>query len=396
MTEEKKPTDMQPTNKTQEIGRVQLKTPFNLDVSSLQQSYFPDGRFLQISSGDAYILDKNGRTILLFADSSQDGFNSVYSPLQQVELKIILAQLPQDISENLISAFNLHSVNAAETSPTHAPMRAFASELLVTLTRKYMTTNVNVNETPYKPPERKPTDDLPESHFLDLSDEEYEVRKREHWEQVKDLDDNDPKKIVYFRRFTSEFKSPMRFNAELTAPSSEPYRYYAVDTSKLDELPKVEPYQTKVEVPQGKKVGIVIGYHHLEKPWGHILKTAFEKQVDFSTDQIEFIVIENMDIPTGEQSPRSNREIDQAVQQRGITYVIDAHEQLATFNHYMDSHFDPTFRQASKFSAEGEYTLDPFVPTWMIEQYYRGSMYPQLQHAVNEQIKLIEQLISTM
>lgn len=393
---EKRTKDQESATKPQEEGRVQLDKPLNLDVETIQQSYFPDGRYLQITNGDAYILDRNDRTILLFADKFQGRFHSIYSPLQPLELKSTLTQLPQDISERLISAFNLQDVDTSHASPTHSRKNTFASELLAVITQNYTTTNARAIEASYILPERKPTDDLPEDHFLDLSDEEYEARRKAHWGQVKDLDDNDPKKIVYFRRFTSEFKSSVGFNPELTTQSSEPYRYYAVDTSKLNELPKVEPYRTKVEIPQGKKVGIVVGYHHLEKPWGHILKTAFEKQVDFNPNQIQFIVIENMDIPTGEQSPRSNIEIEQAVQQRGITHVIDAHEQLATLNHYMASHFDPVFRQALESSAKGEYTLDPFIPTWMIEQYYEGHMYPQQQHAINEQIRLIEELISTI
>ncbi|MDA2922959.1 hypothetical protein MYX07_06880 [Patescibacteria group bacterium AH-259-L07] len=159
-------------------------------------------------------------------------------------------------------------------------------------------------------------------------------------------------------------------------------------------MPAVEPYQETAIIPEGTKVGFVAGYHHLEKPWGKIFKDMFQRQIEYNPGQIEFILVDNKDIPTGDRSPESEREIQSVVKERGITHLVDVHEQLATLNHYMDSHFEPEWREGREKNPSGkEYTLDPFVPTWMIEQYYQGNIYPQLQYAVNDQIKKVMKLI---
>lgn len=236
--------------------------------------------------------------------------------------------------------------------------------------------------------------DLPEDHFLPLSEEELQERKRRQWDAVKDLDDNDPRKIVYFRRFTREFKSTARSGPQLTAQSGDNFKYYAPDVSKMETLEGVEPLRGVVQIPKGIKIGFVIGYHHLEKPWGMIFRDMFQEQIEYDVEQIEFILVENKSIPTGERSIASEAEIQAAVQERSITHLIDIHEQLATSNHYMDSRFEPEWRSEGSRNPSGqEYILDPFVPTWMIEQYYQGNVYPQLQHAVNDQIKKVLQLI---
>lgn len=237
-------------------------------------------------------------------------------------------------------------------------------------------------------------EDLPESFFLDLSEEELERGKQALWEAVKDLDGNDPNKILYFRRFTREFKSSTFFDPKLTSQPGDNFRYYSPDVSLLEKLPEVELYTASVEVPNGMKVGFVIGYHHLEKPWGKILLDSFERQIKHHPNGIEIILIENKEIPTGAKSRPSESEIQKEVQDRGITHLIDVHEQLSMLNHYMDSLFESKWREGSDKNPNGlECTIDPFVPLWMIEQYYQGNIYPQLQHAINDQLRRVVNLI---
>lgn len=244
--------------------------------------------------------------------------------------------------------------------------------------------------------------DLPEDHFTEIVSSQYDDLKRQHWDNVKDLDDNDPQKILYFRRFTEDFRSTTWFKPELMARSEPNFKYYAPNVSRKREIPEVEPHQTSLSIPAAKKLGILIGYHHLEKPWGLLFKDMFEKQVDYNPSRIGFILIRNRDIPTGDQSPESEEEIKTAVEEKGLTHLIDVHEQLAMLNHYMDISipgipFDDGFRYDSrKHPNGGEYTLDPFVPLWCIEQYFQGNLYPQLQYAVNDQIKKIEVLVKNI
>lgn len=236
--------------------------------------------------------------------------------------------------------------------------------------------------------------DLPEDHFLNLSQEQLLQRKQAQWEAVKDLDDNDSRKILYFRRFTREFRSSVPFNPELTAQPSDNFKYLVPDNCKFENLPHVEPFKIKVQIPEGRKVGFVIGYHYLEKPWGRLFMDFFRLQIEYNPDQVEFILIDNKKIPTGDRSVASEREIQKAVQERGITHLIDVHEQLDTLNHYMDIGFKPEWREGREKNPQGrELTLDPFVPLWMIEQYYQGIVYPQLQYVVNDQLSKVVNLI---
>lgn len=392
----------------QEFGRIDLQeTPYRTDVRALQTQYFPEGKYLKIADGSEYILDANGRTIILFEKPTDKGFTSAYSPLTPQDLRRRLATLPEEQQKELaemlhlpdLSADSLHTTQATgalEDLMSRLRNRPAKLEGLSTRARSesrpQRVAATDVVNSDVSPP------DLPDSHFVQLNPKEYAARKAEQWEAVKDLPDNDQRKILYFRRFTREFRSGVRFNPELTASSGDNFRYYAVDTSRVGELPTVEAYRLTIEVSAGRKIGFVIGYHHLEKPWSNLFMEMFQRQVQYSPDQIEFVVIQNTDIPTGDRSIASEREIQQAIAARGITDVIDVHEQLAMLNHYMDStrasEFKNTFRAGeSKNPNGGEYTLDPFVPLWAIEQYYQGHIYPQLQDAVNEQIKKAEILI---
>lgn len=300
-----------------------------------------------------------------------------------------IAALPNELREKLIRLLNLSDLLAAnihtvQTTGKEVPREASDFDL--------------------------PPEDLPESHFITLSPEENEAKRREQWEKVKDLPDNDVRKILYFRRFTKEFVQTMHISwiavsgTKLVAQlrdNSKQFAYYGVDSSKIGELPAAAQYRPKIVVPEGKKIGVCIGYHHLEKPWGNLLMEMFQRQVQYSPDQIEFIFIQNSNIPTGSPSRISEEEIRRAIEERGITDIIDIHEQLSMGRAYHDgqraSEFDGSFTAGeSKNPNRGHYTLDPTVPLWAIEQYYEGNIYPQLQDAVNEQIKKIEKLIDSL
>lgn len=386
----------------QEFGRIDLQeTPYRTDVRALQTQYFPEGKHLKIADGSEYILDAKGRTIILFEKPTDKGFTSAYSPLTPSQLRQQIARLPAEQQQQLAQLLHLPDtdIRAATTKVVEADRM---DDLLKFLRTQRAVSSPRENT---RPPERSantprrdsPPPDLPEEHFAKLIDEQVRVRKAEQWEAVKDLPDDDTRKILYYRRFPDEFHSAP-ISPELRQQLHGTVRYYGVDATRLNELPTVEPYRPILEVPVGKKIGFVIGYHHLEKPWGRIFMEMMQRQAQYQPDQIEFIIMQNRDIPTGDPSPASEREIREAVAARGITDVIDVHEQLSTLNHYMDyntaSEFTGTFRQDNrKNPVGGEYTLDPTVPLWVIEQYYEGNIYPQLQHAVNEQIKKAEILI---
>ena len=245
--------------------------------------------------------------------------------------------------------------------------------------------------------------DLPDDHFIRLDGSQYQSIKREHWSKVKDLADNNPHKVLYFRRFTEEFVSPSGFVNPHLRRLTPNFDHYIINSRRKDEIPAVEQKKTSLILPSGKKLGIVIGYHHLEKPWGTLFREMFERQVEYDPTQVSFILIENGNIPTGDRSNVSDEEIRKAIQDRGLTHIIDVHEQLSTLNHYMGNSigtpFDDKFRyekNSRKNPNGGEYTLDPFVPLWCIEQYFKGNVYPQLQYAVNDQINDIGVLVKNI
>jgi hypothetical protein len=245
--------------------------------------------------------------------------------------------------------------------------------------------------------------DLPEDHFISLSYEEFEAERSVRRKAIENMDKNDVRAVLYTRRFTDEFISSKYYSAEIhESPRSRDFmQHWDTDKEKFQELSKVEQYKTELSIPRGIKIGVILGYHHLEKPWGRIFKEMFLGQVGFTEGSLVFIEIKNADIPTGERSESSLDEIHMATHASGITHTIDVHEQLcsASSNHYMDysrsTDFNSSFSRGEK-APEGEYTLDPFIPLWCIEQYYNGFIYPQLQDAVNEQIKKLEMLIKSL
>jgi hypothetical protein len=378
------------------LGWVELDAPISLDVKALCRMM--SGQNLVIADGSEYILDTSDTTILLFGSKTGDSFTKIYSPMNGSALKAALAVLPDDERKQIESAFGIENIQVQATSKIATqPLDQLMLVVEKTPFADPLRNAANLEGSPTTPRTRQP-ESLPEDHFLELDEAAFERKKAEQWAAVEGLDDNDPRKILYFRRFFSEYKSPVHFDPRLTEQSETNFRYYAVNTSKKAELPDLAPYKTELEIPAGVKIGIVIGYHHLEKPWGYLFKRMFLDQVSFPPEQIEFIEIQNRNIPTGAHSPQSEAEIQAAVAQSGLTHAIDAHEQLATGNNYMDLHSeDPKFKASGAKNPSGqEYTLDPFIPLWAIEQYYEGNTYPTLQHAMNEQIRVVEKLAQSL
>ncbi|VAX36803.1 hypothetical protein MNBD_UNCLBAC01-1307 [hydrothermal vent metagenome] len=376
---------------------VNLDVPLQLDVESLVKNSFPKSRYLKMADGNEYILDSSGQTILLFKNRTGEGFRSIFSPRSVNELRAMfpielkgelknvskILSLPAERNEDVINTNSMPSILDRFTNLSRSGKVKGAGSISQEWDES------TVKEAP---------EDLSKDHFIELSKKEIEEKKRDYWESVENLDENDVQKILYFRRFPAEYISRVALSSDLKSSlqGESGYKYYEVDTQKLKQLDSVASYEFNLDMPEGKKLGIVVGYHHLEKPWGRLLNEMFQQQVQFEAGSVEFLFVENRDIPTGERSIESEKEIRQFVRDKGITHVIDAHEQFSFLNHYMDSHgiIKPNFRSGRKNSQE--YTLDPFVPLWAIDQYYQGNIYPQLQYAVNEQLKVIENLVNNI
>jgi hypothetical protein len=243
-------------DKPKPIGRIDLEKPFSFDVKGTAERFYPEGNYLKTADGNEYILDENGRTILLLEKRQEGGFVQIYTPLTQDELKAKLERLPDEDRQRVFGLFGISD------DPSESQQKIELVKSTDHISRKPQRKAEKVADTPVG------IEDLPEDYFLNLTEQELLQRKQVRWEEVKDLDDNDLRKILYFRRFTREFRSSTPFNPELTAQSSDNFRYFVPDNSRLDSLTPVEPFKTTFQVPEGRKVGFVIGYHHLEKPWG--------------------------------------------------------------------------------------------------------------------------------
>ena len=167
---------------------------------------------------------------------------------------------------------------------------------------------------------------------------------------------------------------------------------------KIKSLETVQPYLTEIEIPKNKKILINAGYHYFEKPFGILFEKMFKDQVSFNSDEIEFMHCKNRSITTGEISIDSEREIQQKVKEGNFTNLIDIHEQTSVSNHYMREWDGERikWRDGSKSGVQ-EFTVDPTIPGWCIEIYFEnGIISPQLQYAINDQIKMIESHIKML
>lgn len=228
---------------------------------------------------------------------------------------------------------------------------------------------------------------LPDNIYIKRIEAELEALRKEQWETIKHLEPDSSERILYDRRFAR-------------GKVAESLDYYQPNIEAIKALPKIEPYHAKLDIPDGAKLLIVTGYHHLEKPYGRIFEKMFKEQAKFDPDKIVFLNIKNGDVLTGEESYRSNREIQEAMRQHGITHIIDVHEQVTNHKRYI-AHNTPGMpvKWGEKYSRSAnagvafEYTLDAFIPTHHIELAQQGVIAPPFQHAINQDIKEIELLV---
>lgn len=93
----------------QELGRVNFATPIFFDVEAVARENFPHGKYLKTADEKSeYILDENGRTVLLFErGKSKKGFASIYTPLSQQDLRREILCLPDEQQEAIAQALGL-------------------------------------------------------------------------------------------------------------------------------------------------------------------------------------------------------------------------------------------------------------------------------------------------
>lgn len=90
------------------FGEVNLEEPLQIDIETMARTNFPHGKFLRDASGNEYILDENGRTIILCkVGEANKGFSSLYSPLTPKELRRALLALPEDQQDKLATLLRL-------------------------------------------------------------------------------------------------------------------------------------------------------------------------------------------------------------------------------------------------------------------------------------------------
>lgn len=94
--------------KKEGFGEVNFEEPAQIDIEAMAQTNFSHGKFLRVANGNEYILDENGRTIILGkVGESQKGFSSLYSPLTPKELRRALLALPENQQDKLVKLLGL-------------------------------------------------------------------------------------------------------------------------------------------------------------------------------------------------------------------------------------------------------------------------------------------------
>gem|GEM_PF-3216205 len=163
------------------------------------------------------------------------------------------------------------------------------------------------------------------------------------------------------------------------------------------------PYEGRIEAKGQEYALIVVGYHYLEKPWGKIFKTEFEKHVADPRGRVLFLEINNNDILTGDDSPASNREIRDFISRFAgrIKLVIEVHEHLSDENQFYGNEWPPYWYQLDDRTGGDtsiKYTiLDPYVPWFCIRDYFECDQkirIAELQKAVNETLRYTVTIIN--
>lgn len=168
---------------------------------------------------------------------------------------------------------------------------------------------------------------------------------------------------------------------------------------------EITPYQGKVDVENKTQAHalIVVGYHYLEKPWGEIFKTEFQKNISDPQGRVLFLEIKNNDVLTGDNSPASNKEISEFLSNfpGKIKLIIEVHEHLSDENQFYGNEWPPYWYQLDN-RTDGDrsikYTiLDPYIPWFCIRDYFeydRRIRIAEMQKAVNETLRYTLNIIN--
>lgn len=118
-----------------ELGDIKLRSSIQLDLKTLATEYFPHGDYLGLATADGkdeYILDENGRTIMLLKRINGIGFTSFYSPLTPKEFRKEILCLPQDQQIALSSLLDLPKLTSEdiEESKREQKIREKEKEIL--------------------------------------------------------------------------------------------------------------------------------------------------------------------------------------------------------------------------------------------------------------------------
>ena len=158
----------------------------------------------------------------------------------------------------------------------------------------------------------------------------------------------------------------------------------------------IVPYNGIIQAQKQGHVLIVLGYHYLEKPWGRIFKNEFQKNISDPLNRILFLEIQNNDILTGDDSPTSNREIREFLQNfpHKVNLIIEIHEHLSDSSKFYGNDWPPYWYQLDNRTGGDhsiKYTiLDPYIPWFCIRDYFESNQqirHSEMQKAINETLR---------
>jgi len=163
------------------------------------------------------------------------------------------------------------------------------------------------------------------------------------------------------------------------------------------------PYQGKIEAKGPDYALVVVGYHYLEKPWGKIFKTEFQKHVSDPRRRVLFLEIKNDDVLTGDNSPASSQEVREFITRfpGRIGLVIEVHEHLSDESKFSGNEWPPYWYQLDDRTGGDtsiKYTiLDPYIPWFCIRdyfEYHQRIRIAEMQKAMNETLRYAVNIIN--
>ena len=182
----------------------------------------------------------------------------------------------------------------------------------------------------------------------------------------------------------------------------------------------LQKFKGEIEnIPEAGKVVIIVGYHKLETAWGKVIEIEFRRNVKDVGEKVTFFEVSNPQrVETGEDSPLSNAEISNFIRQMGkVELVIDLHEHPGSVasrvrNSWSLKTGDQAVIDEAKSAVPDLRTLpfddysrkrtgglnisyaitDPDLPSGGIDNYVSGEVTPEMQQAIDTNLKFIVQL----